>query len=357
MAKSLDRLLSGPDDELIGGVFDLIVKRRGERIDHASIPEVERVVLLVWNTYGIVGNGGFRYLLESTFDGDPEFALTIRAFEAIDCPAACKAVKATFSLFPDSRPPRDTSKRLKAYLSQCKGWPTEQDKAFFAAGDDLTRCLAEYIRANAEAFRNPGRPIARPARPVEPERKRKRKSGPIIDNLPHWARVAYAAHCARTVLPLVARHWPEMSEEYRGYILTAIELAEWSAAEGRPADGLKQAQMHATMAAGAALIAGSAFEDDKEPRETPPANLLDGSIVSFVAKVAENAVKAAASNPDESLSAASSAWSFALQAAGSAEDEDYPERLQDDLERLCRVSERGRWTDRTRIPIDIWTML
>jgi hypothetical protein len=254
-------------------------------------------------------------------------------------------------------PPRNIEERLRYYLRRVKGTPTEIDRQFFTSSDDVTRCLANYIRAHADEYRH--LEVAKPLqeewreRTTSPQMRREApKRVATINDLPHWARVAFAARCARLVLPLWFRHWPESADEHIEAVRIAIELAEQSAAEGRPVDGLDQARMHAVMAAGAALLG-----DFKGINARPPENALSGTIASFVAKAAEHAAKSAATEAKDSTLAAMEAWSFATQAAGSADEPEIMQELKDDFTRLFRVAKRGGWTNRTKVPVEIWSML
>jgi hypothetical protein len=358
MAKSLQILLAQTDDaELCDGVFDLVVAYHGEDIDASAISEAERVVLLVWHASGIIGNGGFRYLFEGNIKGDPYFALTAEAFQAAGCKKAAEAVQETLALFPQSRPQKDIQARLRHYLSRIKAYPTDMDMQFFAAKHDLRKCLADYIRSHDFAFKHLDHPKAKrsPERPRPPEKppRRKRKTRSPLADLPHWARVAFAARCARAVLPLLSRHWPAAPAKHSRAVRLAIELAEQSAEEGRPVEGLKEAVINATIVAGAALSAGSEFN----PKEPPPENALEGTIASFVAKAAEFTARAAKADPRESLSNASEALTWAKSAMDSADEEGVADAQKEDFANHQRAAIRGKWTDETRIPSEIWSML
>jgi hypothetical protein len=312
----------------------------------------------VWHVAGIVGNGGFRYLFEGNLQGDPYFALTAEAFQAVGCKKAAEAVRKTLAMFPDSRPQRDIGERLRYYLSRIKGWPTELDMQFFAAHDSLTKCLADFIRSHREAFGHLDRPRARRRlkkrpKPTEEAPKRRSKTGQTLADLPHWARVAFAARCARQVFPLLTQHWLTIPTERSNAVRQAIDLAEQSASEGRPVDGLKDAVLKALMAAGAALASSPEFARG-EPR---PENANSGTIASFVAKAAEKAAESAQADPDHSLWAALEAQSIATSAANSAGEAGIADALEQDFAKLHRAAAHGLWTDRTTIPPEIWAML
>jgi hypothetical protein len=301
---------------------------------------------------GIIGNGGFRYLFEGHLNGDPYFALTAEAFQATGCKKATDTVQQNLAMFPHSRPPTDIAKRLRFYLKRIKSCPTNLDVEFFDAQDDRKTCLASYIRSHADAYAHlDGNKRERPKErhPVQvaaaPQQQR---VGPSLTDLPRWARVAFAARCARQVFPLLARHWPRIPSKYSNAIRLATDLAEQSASEGCAVEGLKDAAMNAVVAAGAAL----ASEDESGPKDA-----FSGTIASFVAKAAEKAAKSARLDADDSLFAAMEAWDLAAKAAASAGKREIAEKLEEEFSKLHRVADRGRWTDRTKIRSEVWTML
>jgi hypothetical protein len=175
---------------------------------------------------------------------------------------------------------------------------------------------------------------------------------PLAD-LPRWARVAFAARCARQVFPLFARYWPGVSSKRADGVRRAIVLAERSAAEGRAVEGLDNAVLHALMAGGAALAPRTESAQD----ELRPEDAWSGTIASFVAKAAEKAAEAARVDGDESLLAAMGARDYATSAADYVEEAGIAEALEKDFNKLDRSATRGKWTDRTRIPSEIWSML
>jgi hypothetical protein len=358
MAKAFKQLVvEGDDSELCDGVHTRIVEYHGDDVDASVIGGEERVVLLVWHVSGIIGNGGFRYLFEGNLKGDPYFALTAEAFRATGCKKAAEAVRKTLAMFPNSRPPRDIGERLRYYLSRINGWPSDMDVQLIEANEDLTKCLADYIRSHADGFGHLDSPQAKRRRkkrpkPVEEAPKRKQKAVPALADLPHWARVAFAARCARQVFPLLAQHWPKVPSKYSNAVRLAIDLTEQSAAEGRAVEGLKDAVPHAVVAAGAALLSPKFAQG-----ESVPENAYSGTIASFVAKAAEKAGESARADADESFLAAMQAWSFATNAAASAEEEGIGEELTEDFVKLHRTAARDKWTDRTKIPSGIWSML
>lgn len=54
-----------------------------------------------------------------------------------------------------------------------------------------------------------------------------------LASLPRWARVVFAARCARRVHPLYGREWPSAAASHVDALDIAISLAEYSASVGR----------------------------------------------------------------------------------------------------------------------------
>lgn len=168
-----------------------------------------------------------------------------------------------------------------------------------------------------------------------------------IDSLPHWARVGFAARCARNILPLFERAWPDAAPRRPEALRRAIGLAEQSAAEGIPAAELHAAIVAAIMTAGAALLPLYGMSSSDEPG---PAGEPDCQVASFAAKAAEWAAKAAAEAPSGSAHAALEAYTWARDAADLAGAGDVWDRLDADFANLRRAAARGRWSDATPVP-------
>jgi hypothetical protein len=153
MADPLAEILGESDDfRLCDRLFGRIAERRANRFDVTGVPEEEATVALVWHTYGIVGNGGFHYLLEGDFDGDPGFARTALAFREIGCARAAGALEQVLRCFPGGRPHEDVDRRLRHYKKRFGGVLTGPDCQFFDAEEEIQKRLAAYIRARAGSF-------------------------------------------------------------------------------------------------------------------------------------------------------------------------------------------------------------
>jgi hypothetical protein len=163
--------------------------------------------------------------------------------------------------------------------------------------------------------------------------------------LPHWARVAFAARCARQVFRLLTEHWPGVPWKHANAVRAAIVQAEEAAATGCAVEDPEVAGRCATAAGAALRLRGN----------PPPKNAHAGTIASFVAKTAEKAAEAAQSAPEDSL-AAREAWDFAYQAATSVDEDTIVEQLQVDFMKLHDLATQGQWTHQTKVSTVIWEL-
>jgi hypothetical protein len=150
MSASLAELFDSGDDWAL--CREVCVRIEEAHDDLLTLSEEERVVYLVISAHGIIGNGGFQYLFEHCPDLDPYFALTQKAFDAIGCWEASAALRRSLTLFPSSRPPKNTDKRVRMYRKRIKTWPTPEDELYFKAMEDVEHCLANFIRGRRRAF-------------------------------------------------------------------------------------------------------------------------------------------------------------------------------------------------------------
>ncbi len=164
--KHLDRLLSTTDSELCDLVWRRILDRHQNDFDISSYSKEEQVVDLVMRTWGIVDNGGFQYLFEGSFQGDPYFTKTVAAFRAIQANECADALQEELSFFPQSKPPRNIERRLQIYQERGGAkFPRkvrmrigEKDSRilpidrFFKQSREIEKLLANYIWQNRATF-------------------------------------------------------------------------------------------------------------------------------------------------------------------------------------------------------------
>jgi hypothetical protein len=111
-----------------------------------------RVVTLAWFTLGIVGNGGFRYLFSADINGDPQYKLSVGAFDAIGAEAAHGAFRDALALFPNSIPPKDLEGRNRIFESIPKDSTDGIESRFYKAQPETERCLAAFIQQHRPAI-------------------------------------------------------------------------------------------------------------------------------------------------------------------------------------------------------------
>jgi hypothetical protein len=101
---------------------------------------------------GIIGNGGMSYLFGTHINDDPQFILSAAAYELIGAHAASDAFKKAMSLFVGGVPPGRAMERNKAYNSIPDDKQNAVDSEFFETGDEIVRCLANFIRQNRSSI-------------------------------------------------------------------------------------------------------------------------------------------------------------------------------------------------------------
>ncbi|MCO6042439.1 DMP19 family protein [Aeoliella sp. ICT_H6.2] len=143
--------------DLADDTFKRILKKHGEDVDPSKIPKPQQTVMLVYHSYGILGNGGFQYLFEGDFPGDPEFLLTRQAYKTIGASDASAAFEKAFAVFPNSTPPADIDRRLEMWQSKYNLLDSMKDKSspdsmYFSAMDGVMEKLNGYIKANEAEF-------------------------------------------------------------------------------------------------------------------------------------------------------------------------------------------------------------
>jgi len=208
-----------------------------------------------------------------------------------------------------------------------------------AALQQIKSCLAEYIRDHVQTVEvADDLPLAEI---VAEESESKSRT------LPHWAGVAFAAHCARAVFPLLSRYWPRIPMERAARIRHAIDMAAASAGDASPQPELNFLVVEMMAMAGAALVGASSIA---------PPDAHSGTLASFIAKTAEKAVDAARTSPDKSATLTREAFAFAEQAA--SEMPELVRQLKRDRRLLLRVAARKEWDDARAITVeDLETLL
>ena len=102
-------LAEAGDWDLVNGTFSKIGERYGHWVDATQYTPDEQVIMLVWHSSGIIGNGGFEYLFAGEFPGDPDYHITAEAYKTAGLLRAYEAFQEAFALFPGGEVPHDSA--------------------------------------------------------------------------------------------------------------------------------------------------------------------------------------------------------------------------------------------------------
>lgn len=150
-----------------------------------------------------------------------------------------------------------------------------------------------------------------------------------IAKLPRWARVAFAARCARRVLPLFQAGWPEAPTGRIKAVIKAVEAAE------RGPDG-SHIVTHASAAATAASARGATI----------------AAKMATVAAITTAAVKSAA---NAATDAAAYVVYMAVDAAAEAAASTAADvAIRADFDHLVATSIAEGWTDQTDVTPEVF---
>ncbi len=157
-----------------------------------------------------------------------------------------------------------------------------------------------------------------------------------IRKLPRWARVAFAARCARRVLPLFRHFWPTAPSAHIRAVSNAVSIAEHAAATRATRATCAAAVADADAAAAAAYDTG----DDT--------TAADVAFAAAAAAAATRATTVADAVADEDANAAATTAADAAYAA--AADEDARKLIRADLKTILNECASGGWGDNAPVP-------
>ena len=162
-----------------------------------------------------------------------------------------------------------------------------------------------------------------------------------IRQLPRWARVAFAAHCARRVLPLYAADWPDAPPHRAAAVDQAVRYAEVAAT---------------TLVADAAEARGTAADARETAAEAERLGRLVAADIAHAAAAAADAVRAAADAErdvtDATRDTARAAAAAALRAAAAFRDESAGALIRRDFDAVLSHALANGWTAGTAVPPD-----
>jgi hypothetical protein len=152
--------------------------------------------------------------------------------------------------------------------------------------------------------------------------------------LSRWARVAFAARCARRVQPLYAKAWPDAPDRHREALEKAIALAESAARSGRAAEDARLAASNAYAATMAAAVP----------------NVIRAGVIRADASNAANAAGFAASTAGSAANADAANAAYSAAAIAAAADAHIVREMWSDFDRLAAEAAKESWTDDS--PVD-----
>ncbi len=150
-----------------------------------------------------------------------------------------------------------------------------------------------------------------------------------IAELPRWGRVAFAARCARRVLPLFDHFWPNAPEEHLKEVVGDVEATEQYARKAVPAIDLNDA-----------VVAALAARMAKFP--------LAGVVARAAARAIQSAKKGHVDDNAQEVAEAAEAAAEAADAARLAAS--IRPIIRRDFDHLFRLADQQHWTDDTPVP-------
>lgn len=117
-----------------------------------QLPRSHQVVVSVWNSSGLIGNGGFWAFLRSDID----FDTVIDSLEEIGATESVEAMRQAVSVFPNSVPPDDWLDRgdfIDSLGQDDNEILSSASSAFYAAEKQRLESLGKYVRSNVKSFR------------------------------------------------------------------------------------------------------------------------------------------------------------------------------------------------------------
>lgn len=153
-APFLKLLAHASDFDLVNGTFVKIGDRYNHWVDASKYSDVEKVIMLVWHSGGIIDNGGCEYLFAGEFPGDPDYRITAEAYKTAGLLRGYEAFQEAFALFPDEWIPHDPVKRDEIFQETNRSARDRINRKLWQDFGESARerKLAEFIRANAAAL-------------------------------------------------------------------------------------------------------------------------------------------------------------------------------------------------------------
>ena len=141
------------DSDLCACLHKNIVSKTGEDIEISHWSEGVTAFSLVSIASGIIDNGGFQYLFEGNFKGDPGYLITKAAFHTVHARVSAAAFEEALSLFTNGELPENIELRLDLYQEVDQEVRNAIDFKFWSGSDEIEHLLAVYVRTNQAQFK------------------------------------------------------------------------------------------------------------------------------------------------------------------------------------------------------------
>lgn len=158
-----------------------------------------------------------------------------------------------------------------------------------------------------------------------------------IEQLPRWAKLAFAARCARRVLPLFTKYWPDAPKEHVDELAYAVEIAEKNASI---AFGITDAQAETAESDEASFLYDAVQDAAIAATKDAKADSRSSHVAYTVLYAfTENSFTENSSRADISAAAA---------------DKSSISSIRSDFTRIWNASRQNKWTDDTPVPPSVF---
>ncbi|TWT75002.1 DMP19 family protein [Allorhodopirellula solitaria] len=148
MGRTFSELAADPNDfNVANGFFGLIDGPHHGEFNATFFRPIEQPIMLTWHANGIIGNGGFAYLFEAEWPGDPDYELTMEAHRQLGCDSQFEAFRLALNAVADS-PSRDS--RSDTFLELPSGQQNNINSLYRGDAGTPERQIAAYVRRNVK---------------------------------------------------------------------------------------------------------------------------------------------------------------------------------------------------------------
>ena len=120
--------------------------------DLSKLDVPQQTLVTLYSVQGVVDNGGFQYLFESDFPGNPAYSRFVEAYRRIGANHAAECLEKALAMFPFEEPHLHREQRLEFMET------LEEESEFVQLGDEVCgdekiwAALEAYARTNAASF-------------------------------------------------------------------------------------------------------------------------------------------------------------------------------------------------------------